>query len=240
MWMESLKQFFKKPDKLSNDDTVSNNNVSQTFVQRYECFRAGRRDDDAISEFVQECRSKHSSIPFQELCKIFAKIRKTEMVSVTRQLVLDHEKWIATLSLRDIEIWLQFLGPQGKKKCRPMLEKCVMKSVQSNINSHVNANQMKSVQSTINSHDINSRANANQKDDPDEDELRRALRESMQTPQLQGNKYDCVICLSQPPNLFFEPCGHVVCCNDCVSTHKIIKCPICQVLLSNLKRAYLS
>ena len=41
----------------------------------------------------------------------------------------------------------------------------------------------------------------------------------------------CVICLSEPPTLFFTSCGHRCICMECknkLDLHKIIKCPLCR------------
>lgn len=51
----------------------------------------------------------------------------------------------------------------------------------------------------------------------------------------------CVVCLSSPPQLLVEPCGHFCICSDCASTREALylydgdgevnhkSCPICKI-----------
>ena len=40
---------------------------------------------------------------------------------------------------------------------------------------------------------------------------------------------ECVICLTNPPNIFFCNCGHLCVCEECSKTGESLeKCPICK------------
>ena len=47
---------------------------------------------------------------------------------------------------------------------------------------------------------------------------------------------ECVICLTNPPNILFCNCGHVVLCVECSKTGESLeKCPICKTENTNLR-----
>jgi hypothetical protein len=48
---------------------------------------------------------------------------------------------------------------------------------------------------------------------------------------------NCVICLEQPKNQFFQPCGHVCCCKACASN--IRECPLCRAPIQQAFQAFL-
>ena len=58
-----------------------------------------------------------------------------------------------------------------------------------------------------------------------------------------NNDEKCAICLSNPYEMLFQPCGHVCCCSDC---SRILldkwrpKCPICRKAVENAQKIYLS
>ena len=39
---------------------------------------------------------------------------------------------------------------------------------------------------------------------------------------------ECVICLSEPPNVLFCNCGHIATCVECSKIESLEKCPICK------------
>ena len=39
---------------------------------------------------------------------------------------------------------------------------------------------------------------------------------------------ECVICLTNPPNVLFCNCGHIAICSDCEKIEEFNKCPICK------------
>ena len=41
-----------------------------------------------------------------------------------------------------------------------------------------------------------------------------------------GNHSACTICLDQPPDVVFLPCGHLTACGKCAAS--LSKCPICR------------
>ena len=47
---------------------------------------------------------------------------------------------------------------------------------------------------------------------------------------------ECVICLTNPPNILFCNCGHLCVCEECSKTGKSLeKCPICKTENTNLR-----
>ena len=49
-------------------------------------------------------------------------------------------------------------------------------------------------------------------------------------------KDKCVICLTNPPNILFCNCGHLVLCVECSKTGESLeKCPICKTENTNLR-----
>ena len=47
---------------------------------------------------------------------------------------------------------------------------------------------------------------------------------------------ECVICLTNPPNILFCNCGHVALCVECSKTGESLeKCPICKTENTNLR-----
>ena len=47
---------------------------------------------------------------------------------------------------------------------------------------------------------------------------------------------DCVICLTNPPNILFCNCGHLCVCEECSKTGESLeKCPICKTENTNLR-----
>jgi hypothetical protein len=42
---------------------------------------------------------------------------------------------------------------------------------------------------------------------------------------------ECAICLCEPKQMVFVPCGHYYCCNSC--TRRLQKCPICRELIAH-------
>jgi hypothetical protein len=48
----------------------------------------------------------------------------------------------------------------------------------------------------------------------------------------------CCICLDAPPNLRFDPCGHVAICGGCDSK-QTAECPLCRVKIKRQQLVYL-
>ena len=46
---------------------------------------------------------------------------------------------------------------------------------------------------------------------------------------------ECVICLTNPPNVLFCNCGHLCICEECDKTKSLKNCPICKTE-SKIKR----
>lgn len=46
----------------------------------------------------------------------------------------------------------------------------------------------------------------------------------------------CVVCLDEPRDIAFAPCGHKVCCNVCAN--QVSQCPICRGAITNRLRVY--
>ena len=40
---------------------------------------------------------------------------------------------------------------------------------------------------------------------------------------------ECVICLTNPPNVLFCNCGHIAICSECEKIEEFNKCPICKI-----------
>lgn len=66
---------------------------------------------------------------------------------------------------------------------------------------------------------------------------------SAQVPQICGKNsvvgsqnYECFICQTDPPNVIFNPCNHLVCCSFCAS--KLDKCPYCQTKKDSITKIY--
>ncbi|XP_077975565.1 scavenger receptor cysteine-rich domain-containing group B protein-like [Styela clava] len=49
----------------------------------------------------------------------------------------------------------------------------------------------------------------------------------------------CVICLSEEKNVFFGPCGHVSCYNDCRMRSDVTDCPVCRKKIEQRQRTFL-
>ena len=39
---------------------------------------------------------------------------------------------------------------------------------------------------------------------------------------------ECVICLTNPPNVFLCNCGHLCLCEECDKVNSLEKCPVCK------------
>ena len=39
---------------------------------------------------------------------------------------------------------------------------------------------------------------------------------------------ECVICLTEPPNVLFCNCGHIAICPECSKKEPLEECPICK------------
>ena len=50
----------------------------------------------------------------------------------------------------------------------------------------------------------------------------------------------CQICVDNPTNSVFAPCGHVVCCYTCASRLLYDRCPICRATISQIIRTFFS
>ena len=50
----------------------------------------------------------------------------------------------------------------------------------------------------------------------------------------------CQICVDNPTNSVFAPCGHVVCCYTCASRLLYDRCPICRATISQVIRTFFS
>ena len=65
-----------------------------------------------------------------------------------------------------------------------------------------------------------------------------------QKNDVNGEK--CTICLANPFEILFQPCGHVCVCQDCAKTlyeksqRLQPKCPICRAVINDSQRIYLS
>ena len=74
------------------------------------------------------------------------------------------------------------------------------------------------------------------------DEIRRL--NSARLKNSGGDK--CIICLSNPFEILFQPCGHICACQDCSrklyekSSSFGTKCPICRTVINGSQRIYLS
>jgi hypothetical protein len=47
----------------------------------------------------------------------------------------------------------------------------------------------------------------------------------------------CIICMERPKNQFFQPCGHVCCCQVCVA--QVRECPMCRSPIQHAFQAFL-
>ena len=39
---------------------------------------------------------------------------------------------------------------------------------------------------------------------------------------------ECVICLTEPPNVLFCNCGHIAICVECSKIERLEQCPVCK------------
>jgi hypothetical protein len=49
----------------------------------------------------------------------------------------------------------------------------------------------------------------------------------------------CAICLDAPQTIAFEPCKHVVVCEQCSRKPGLTHCPICRARISDRHRAFM-
>jgi hypothetical protein len=65
-----------------------------------------------------------------------------------------------------------------------------------------------------------------------------SLTVSRGLPPSNAQEFDnsCVVCLDKPPTHAFIPCGHMVCCEECVS--RLTQCPMCRAQVSNRLKVY--
>ena len=73
------------------------------------------------------------------------------------------------------------------------------------------------------------------------DEIRRLNSANMKNSSAEK----CTVCLSNPFEILFQPCGHVCVCQDCArklqkSSRFETKCPICRTVIGDSQRIYLS
>ena len=56
--------------------------------------------------------------------------------------------------------------------------------------------------------------------------------ETLQQLNKNGNKSfkedECVICLTNPPNVLFCNCGHIAICTECDKVKSVKDCPVCK------------
>ena len=61
---------------------------------------------------------------------------------------------------------------------------------------------------------------------------RPSLEENNEIKKININKIykikECVICLTNPPNVLFCDCGHICICEKCIEIKHFDKCPICK------------
>ena len=62
--------------------------------------------------------------------------------------------------------------------------------------------------------------------DPDEVEEEYHLKKSIKTPE-------CVICLQNRPNVLYIKCRHIVACDSCDLSGKLLECPICRTKIKD-------
>ncbi|XP_046570869.1 baculoviral IAP repeat-containing protein 2-like isoform X2 [Haliotis rubra] len=48
----------------------------------------------------------------------------------------------------------------------------------------------------------------------------------------------CKICMEREVEVTFQPCGHLVCCEEC--THQLRECPVCRRTIRSTVRTYLA
>jgi hypothetical protein len=56
------------------------------------------------------------------------------------------------------------------------------------------------------------------------------------TPNAQEHDNSCVVCLDRAPTHAFVPCGHMVCCEECVG--RLTQCPMCRIIASHRLKVY--
>ena len=72
------------------------------------------------------------------------------------------------------------------------------------------------------------------------------IRRLRSTRKNDVNGEKCTICLANPFEILFQPCGHVCVCQDCAKTlyekspRLKPKCPICRAVINGSQRIYLS
>ena len=58
----------------------------------------------------------------------------------------------------------------------------------------------------------------------------------MKTIEETFKEDECVICLTNPPNILFCNCGHLCVCEECSKTGESLEnCPICKTKNTNLR-----
>jgi hypothetical protein len=61
---------------------------------------------------------------------------------------------------------------------------------------------------------------------------------SLGTPKKQAREAECTICFSEPPNVAFDPCGHLCVCKSCAAA--LSSCPLCRASIAKRLRIYTS
>ena len=77
-------------------------------------------------------------------------------------------------------------------------------------------------------------ADINNHDDSDSDNEHRVIIKNINAEKTF--KIDeCVICLTEPPNVLFCECGHICLCEKCIEIKQLNQCPICKTDITILR-----
>ena len=91
-----------------------------------------------------------------------------------------------------------------------------------NVN-HLQYRRLREVVTTIYTDADMYNINYMEEDEEDEDENNKIINFSQ-----SFKSEECVICLTNPPNVLFCNCGHLCLCSECKEMGKFNKCPICK------------
>ena len=54
----------------------------------------------------------------------------------------------------------------------------------------------------------------------------------------ESKKKQCVICKVKETRIIFQPCYHIVCCEDCGNLEQIVNCPVCRAPIQQRMMVY--
>ena len=62
----------------------------------------------------------------------------------------------------------------------------------------------------------------------DEEEIEKSEEKKIINASNSFKSDECVICLTEPPNVLFCNCGHIAICVECSKMKSLEECPICK------------